>query len=131
MNWVANDIHFVIARLYQKRVELSLYLCIIGWTLKNISCPVTVDGLGYFCHFTCTDSIVLVFIHQLHAHKEHYKLIAYNKGNCYATFMLSNKTHLPVELRGTRKHLLCTKSYVSLSLFIPMCNGFIHIYVIV
>ena len=35
-NWVANDIHFVIVCLCQKRVELSLYSCIIGWTLKNI-----------------------------------------------------------------------------------------------
>ena len=36
MNWVANEIHFVIACLCQKGVELSLYSCIIGLTLKNI-----------------------------------------------------------------------------------------------
>ena len=38
VNRFANEIHFVIACLCQKGVELSLYSCIIGLTLKNMHC---------------------------------------------------------------------------------------------
>ena len=34
MNLAANEIHFMIACLCQKGVELSLYSCILGLTLK-------------------------------------------------------------------------------------------------
>ena len=36
MNCVANNIHFEITCLCQKRVELLLYSSIIGWTVLNI-----------------------------------------------------------------------------------------------
>ena len=36
MNWVANEIHFVITCLCQKGVEVLLYSCNSGFTLKNI-----------------------------------------------------------------------------------------------
>ena len=71
------------------------------------------------CNLMCTYTVVT---HPCHisplAQARPMMLCIYtsNKGNCYATFMLSNKTHSPVELRGTRKCFLCTKSYISLSL---------------
>ena len=49
MNWVTNDIHFVIARLCQKRVELLLYLCNIGWTLKKYFMHCWLTFRQYLC----------------------------------------------------------------------------------
>ena len=50
IDWVANEIHFVIAYLHQKGVEHSLYSCIIGLTLKNIHALLANLWAVFMCH---------------------------------------------------------------------------------
>ena len=57
-NWVANEIHFVIACLCQKGVELSLYSCIIELTLKNIHALLANLWAVFMCFYASIHAIL-------------------------------------------------------------------------